>query len=516
MKATPRQKRSPARKIPKDEFLTLLGILAGIALLIIQSAPALSDHFDLSGWGTYSIMGVGFLMLLAIVLALLRYRFTTKQKIGLAVVGTVVFGVALFALYKQAGRSLGVSYYQDGRDRLFEPESKKENYVSAIALFKQELQRNPGNVRARAWLSISQALLYLFFQGTDPQLKAEARENANESIRLDPNSAEAHLAQARYAVLENDDNKVDAELQHIVDLNPTDAMIWLAAAVTRQWRGENTKATDYYARAQKLAPEDARICLNYGHHLYEQGEQKESRLLLEKATRRKPESAYFAVIRAVAEISWTGNVEEARTILNRLPPNVNPDCRVTSARCTLALYERNFDAALDFVRKCPAEKVFSVDAGGLGGLEGLDAKREAEGTILLFKGDPKAKDYLEPERIKYSDAVDLQPTSPEANAALAIFDAWTGRKVDAIKHAEEAIRNIPKKGPRRKGVLLGVAKAYAWAGELERAWGQIDSYWSEFGGKTGMSRHNFRLDPSWAPMHDYPEFRNFVGNAEPR
>lgn len=456
-------------------------------------------------------------MLLMIVVVLLprkqlTYKFTRKQKVVLAFAGTVVFGAALFALYQQADRSLNASYYQDARERLFQPESDEEDYKWAIGLFKQELQRSPGNVPARAWLSISQGLLFIFFQSTDDKLKGDACQSAAEAYKLDPASAEAHLAQARCAALKNDDNKVDKELNDALERNPADPMIWLAAAVTRQWRGQNEKATANYEKAKELAPNDARISLNYGHHLYELGEQKRSRQLLEEAIHRKPHSAYFAVVRAVAEISWTGNVHAASEILDELPKNVNPGCRVTAARCTLALYERDFEAALGFVRECPAEKVFSVDAGGLGG---RDTKREAEGTILLFKGDPEAKKYLEPQWREYADAVGGSSKSPELNAALAVFDAWTGRKEDAIKHAEEAIRNLPEKGPRRKGVILGVAKAYAWAGELERAWRQIDSFWSEFGGKTGMSRHNFRLDPSWAPMRDHPEFREFVSDVHP-
>lgn len=508
------QNPQAARKIPKPEFLTLLGIAAGVALIIIQSAPNISSYFDFRDWVTFLIMGIGFLMLLKIVVVLLprkqrSYRFTRKQAIALVLAGTIVFGAAFLSLYQQADRTLNASYYQDARERLFQPESDEEDYKWAIALFKQELQRNPGNVPARAWLSIGQGLLFIFFQSNDDKLKGDACQSAAEAYGLDPTSAEAHLAQARCAALKNDDITVDKELNDALERNPADPMIWLAAAVTRQWRGQNEKATQNYEKAKKLAPNDARISLNYGHHLYELGEQERSRELLEEAIHRKPHSAYFAVVRAVAEISWTGNVQAAREVLDKLPKDVNPGCRVTATRCTLALYERDFDAALGFVRECPAEKVFSVDAGGLGY---RDTKREAEGTILLFKRDPEARNYLEPQWREYSDLVKGSSESPELNAALAVFDAWTGRKEDAIRHAEEAIRNLPKKGPRRKGVLLGVAKAYAWAGEVERAWGQIDSFWSEFGGKTGMSRHNFRLDPSWAPMRDYPEFHNFVNS----
>jgi Tfp pilus assembly protein PilF len=407
------------------------------------------------------------------------------------------------------GLSQSASYYQDGRRRLAVTESTEENYVRAVALFKEALEDRPGDVPARAWLSISQSLLYRFFQRTNVELKAEAKKNAEEATRLNPNSAEAHLAQARYADLENDGNKVDAELQRALKDKPSDPLIWLAAAVTQQWRGQDDKAAANYKEAMNLAPEDSRICLHYGHLLYETGHMNESRRLLDKAISHEPHSAYYAVVRAIAEISWTGNVQAARAFLDRLPAGADPEGRVTSARCTLALYERKFDDALQLVRAYKGNSIFTVDAGGLGS---RDTKNEAEGTILLFKGDPEARNYLEPERRKYEDAVRVYPKSPEFNAALALFDAWTGHKDDAIKHADVAIKNLPDRGPTKKGVILGVAKAYAWAGKLELAWQQIDRFWFEFGGKTDISIHNFRLEPAWEPMRDYPEFRHFVGD----
>lgn len=461
------------------------------------------------------IIGIAVLTLLGVGITLLRYRYTSKQLIVLAAAGIVLLSAASLFLSRflddrSAAKS---SYYEDGRKLLFLPENNEDNYVRAIALFKQELERSPGDVPARAWLSISQSLLHRFFQRTNVQLKEEARKNADEASRLGPKSAEAHLAQARYAALEDDDNKVDAELQAALNLNPSDPMIWHAAAVTQQWRGQDDKATANYKEAEKLAPDDARICFNYGHHLYETGKVDESRKLLNRAITLKPNSAYFAVGRAITEISWTGNVQEARKILDNLPEGVDPDGRVTSARCTLALYERDFDAALKLVRTFKGESIFSVDAGGMGSRDSIN---EAEGTILLFKGDPEARNYLEPEHRKYKGAVERYPNSPEYNAALALFAAWTGRKDDAIKYADVAIKNLPDQGPTKKGVILGVAKAYAWAGEQERAWGQIDRFLSDFKGKTGMSAHNFRLEPAWAPMRDYPAFRKFIGDVHPK
>jgi tetratricopeptide (TPR) repeat protein len=489
------------------------------ALAIISCAPVISHHFQLPGVVTDLMMGFGLLTFLGVLLGVgftfLRYRYTRRQLIVLAAVGSVAVGAALFFVPRSIDLSRQHSYYEDARNRLFVHENAEENYESAIAFFKKALERSPGDVPALAWLSIAQSLRHRFFQRSDLKLKDEACKNAHEATRLGADSAEAHLAAARCADLHNDKSKIDAELQRALDLNPTDPMIWLVVAITQQWRGQNDKATANYEQAMKHAPgKDPRIYFYYGHHLFEMGNVDKSRDFLNEAIALRPHSAYFRVVRAVTEISWTGNVQAARSFLDQLPEGVDPDGRVTSARCTLDLYERKFDDALERVQAYKGKKLFSVDAGGLGS---QDTIHEAERTILLFKGDPKAKADLEYERPTYEKYLKDNSKSPEFHAALALFNAWTDHKNEAITHAEEAIKNLPdERGPIEKGVLLGVAKAYAWAGEPERAWQQINRFWSIYGGKTGMSKHNFWLDPNWESLRNYPAFREFVSDVHPK
>ena len=75
----------------------------------------------------------------------------------------------------------------------------REIYLTAESFYKQALALDPRFVLARAQLSFMQVLLYEFFEPTNAARLAEARANAEEALRLDANSAEAHLSLARCA-----------------------------------------------------------------------------------------------------------------------------------------------------------------------------------------------------------------------------------------------------------------------------------------------------------------------------
>ncbi len=89
--------------------------------------------------------------------------------------------------------------YLKGREMQLRPETSRENFLSAESFYKQAIALDPKFVLARARLSLVQALLYEYFEVSNKALLAEARTNAEEALRLDPNSAEAHSSLARCA-----------------------------------------------------------------------------------------------------------------------------------------------------------------------------------------------------------------------------------------------------------------------------------------------------------------------------
>jgi TolB-like protein/Tfp pilus assembly protein PilF len=396
--------------------------------------------------------------------------------------------------------------YLRGREVQLRPETSRENFLSAEGFYKQAIALDPKFVLARARLSLMQALLYEYFEPTNAARLAEARANAEEALRLDPNSAEAHSSLARCAQNANDAATTRRELDTAVRLLPNDASILLTAAVTQWGMGWNEEAVANFKRATELGPREARTFYSYGVLLKEMGREAEARAALDRALVLAPESIYFRLQRASAEISWTGDTSRARAILAALPAGQDPDGRVTSAYCTLAIYERNFPEALRLLQAYAGETLPTVDSGGFGT---QDSKIFNEAIIRLYAGDyARAYECFDAERWKAEVEVGNHPLSANHHSGLALLYAQMGWKGPALAEAARALELEPP-----ADVFANVwfhfilARAYTWAAAPDSALKQVElilnSAWD-------YKANNFRLDPVWDPLRKDPRFQKLL------
>jgi TolB-like protein/Tfp pilus assembly protein PilF len=400
--------------------------------------------------------------------------------------------------------------YLKGREAQLRPETSRENFLSAETFYKQAIALDPKFVLARARLSLMQALIYEYFESTNAARLAEARKNAEEALRLDPNSAEAHSSLARCAQNVNDAATTRRELDEAVRLLPNDAYLVLNAAVTQWGMGWNDEAVVNFKRATELEPREAKTFYSYGVLLKEMDREAEARVALDHALELAPDSVYFRLQRASAEIAWTGDTKRARAILAKLPAGQDPDGRVTSAYCTLALYERNFPEALRLLQAYPGETLPWIDSGGFGA---QDTKIFNEAIIRLYAGDfSRAYECFDAERWKAEVDVRDNPLVPGGHSGLALLYAQMGWKAPALAEAARALElGPPADAFMERWYHFNLARAYAWAAEPELALKQIalvlSSQWD-------YKVNNFRLDPAWDPIRKDPRFEKLLATKK--
>ena len=345
-------------------------------------------------------------------------------------------------------------FYLRGREAQLRSEVSREIYLTAESFYKQALALDPRFVLARAQLSFMQVLLYQHFEPTNAARLAEARANAEEALRLDANSAEAHLSLARCASLVQDEATTRRELTAAVQLHPNDASIAMAAASTQMNWGWDEEAAANFKRAAELGPREPKIFYNYFRLLWHFGQEAEARAALDRALVLAPESVFGRLYRAKAEISWSGDISRAKAILAGLPAGQDPDGRVTAAYCTLALLERNFPEALRLLQAYPSETLPWPGDGGLGSQE---PKALSEGAIRLYAGDrARAYECFDSVRWIYEVAVRDKPRSAECHVNLAFIYAWMGWKEPAMAEAARVIELETSAGvpPKRRQPYL--------------------------------------------------------------
>jgi TolB-like protein/Tfp pilus assembly protein PilF len=396
--------------------------------------------------------------------------------------------------------------YLRGREVQLRPETSRENYLSAETFYKQAIALDPKFVLARARLSFMQALLWEYFEPTNAARLAEARQNAEEAVRLDPNSAEAHSSLARCAQNVNDADTTKRELAEALRLQPNDSTIVLTAAMTQWGIGWNDEAVVNFKRATELGPREPKTFYNYGVLLKEMDREAEARAALDRALELAPTSVYFRLQRASAELSWTGDTSRARAILAKLPAGEDPDGRVTSAYCTIAIYERNFAQALQLLQEYKGEAFPTVDSGGFGT---QDSKIYNEAILRLYAGDlARAYECFDAERWKLEVAVSDAPRSSSAHSALAFYYARMGWKAVALAEAARAQElEVPLDVFGKVAVCINLARGYAWAGDADQAFKQLERFFTL---PSDYKANDFRLDPVWDPIRKDPRFQNLL------
>jgi TolB-like protein/Tfp pilus assembly protein PilF len=396
--------------------------------------------------------------------------------------------------------------YLRGRELQLRPENSRENLLSAEGFYKQAIALDPKFVLARARLSLIQALIFEYFEATNASRLAEARANAEEALRLDPNSAEAHSSLARCAQNVNDATTTRRELETAVRLQPNDAYLVLTAAVTQWGMGWNDEALPNFKRATELGPREAKTFYNYGVLLKQIDREAEARAALDHALLLAPESIYIRLQRASAEISWTGDTKRARAILAGLPAGQDPDGRVTSAYCTLAIYERNFPEALRLLQAYSGETLPMVDSGGFGN---QDSKIFNEAIIRLYAGDQAgAYGFFDAERWNAEVEVRDDPQSANGHAGLALLYAQMNWKAPALAEASRALElGAPADMVAKRWFHFNLARTYTWAGEPDAALKQLELFMNF---AWDYKVNNFRLDPVWDPIRKDPRFQKLL------
>jgi tetratricopeptide (TPR) repeat protein len=179
---------------------------------------------------------------------------------------------------------------------------------------------------------------------------------------------------------------------------------------------------------------------------------------------------------------------------------------VTSAYCTLAIYERNFSEALRLLQAYPGETLPWVDSGGFGT---QDSKIFNEAIIRLYAGDyAHAYGFFDAERWKAEVEVRGDAQSANGHAGLALLYAQMGWKAPALAEAARALElGPPADMVAKRWYHFNLARAYTWAPESDAASKQMEIFLSL---PSAYKVNNFRLDPVWDPIRKDPRFQKLL------
>jgi adenylate cyclase len=252
-------------------------------------------------------------------------------------------------------------FYLRGR-KLFQKWTR-QNIELARQMFQRASELDPNF--ADAWAGLATAHVHLFGCDSEPHLQ-KARQASARALKLDPQSAEVHVAAGQGLSMEQRYVEAAAEFERAIELEPTlfDAHYYYARACFKS--GDLEKSLRLFEQAQGIRPEDHETAYLAGLALTKLGRHDEARCAQKRALERvskylelNPNEARPYVLAAGA-LARLGETERARQWIERamsLAPD--DDAVLYNAGCALALLGEE-EPALDALER-------AIDAGLAGG-----------------------------------------------------------------------------------------------------------------------------------------------------
>src|ERR1044071_4537542 len=147
--------------------------------------------------------------------------------------------------------------YLRARDYQTRPDNLLQDFRAARNLYDQAIKLDPNFALAHARLSAVMSQIYHWFEPTQ-EVKETARREADESLRLQPDLGEGHLALGLYFYYE-ESNYEEAlrELNLAAKTLPNDGDVGLYIAAVQRRQGHLTEAIAAYQKAEAIDPRNS-------------------------------------------------------------------------------------------------------------------------------------------------------------------------------------------------------------------------------------------------------------------
>lgn len=366
----------------------------------------------------------------------------------------------------------------------------------AAQMFTQAVEIDPEF--AEAWAELSQVHSYLAYN-TDRSIKRkeQARRAMERAVALGPNLLATRLAQAYFSYRCLDD--YGAALRHLdaaARIAPNLAAVRDTRGLLLRRTGRLEEAIREFKSALALNPRSSEEVWTLAETYGAVRNYEEADAHYQRAIALAPDETFYYDQRARVRLAWTGNLGEARAILEDSP--VRDDPAIELALFFFDLYEHKYQQALtrlsaekDRSTLSPADQirlsVFKVLA-----LERLERPREASAL---------AEENLAVLKLRTAQ----YSRHPLFKSYLALTLAQLGRREEAVAKAEEAVqqgRHDAFSGPWYVEIQ---AMVDARLGRRQEAvahlkWLLSHSY------REPISVPELRSDPVWDPLRSDPAF----------
>ncbi|PYI70208.1 MAG: hypothetical protein DMF08_12035 [Verrucomicrobia bacterium] len=386
--------------------------------------------------------------------------------------------------------------------------SAQSNLPEAVELLSKAVARDPNFFLAYCQLAFAHDLI-----GNTPARLALAKAAIDSAFRLRPDSGEAHLALAWHVFWGYSDyDRARAELALAQQSLPNNPQVYeLAGSMDRSQR-RWVDAIHNLERACELDPRNLPYLINLAStylwlHDYDQHVR-----IMDRIVALHPDRRPGRIFRASIEVYRRADTGPLRAAIEKIltnEPGSEKDPFVAGQRYTLALYDRDWDAA------GRAAAVLSQKNSLEWGLPQL-GRDFWVGVVAHLQGDEtSARAAFMRARAQQEEEIRRQPNDVSLLSDLGLIDAALGKKEEALNEGRRAVELAVsvKDSSTEPYVKICFAIICTWTGERDLALGQLEAFAKTAGYHT---YGNLRLSPLWDPLRGDPRFEKILASLAPK
>jgi len=403
-----------------------------------------------------------------------------------------------------------------GRDYQTRPDNLLQDFKSAINLYDQAIKLDPNFALAHARLSATVSLVYHFYEPIETW-KQKAKVEALESLRLQPNLGEGHLALGLYHYyVEGDYEAALRELALATEALPNDVDVGLYTAAVRRRAGHFTDALAAYRRAEEIDPRNSITLYDASQTYFGLRDWRTAAERMNRVLALFPDSFNVKIQRAYIEFFWKGSTAPIKAALQSLPPNLDPDGVVTFARWDVSLMDRDTDGAEKALANSPLDTITSQTGVPL-------PKSYLQACVDLVRGNTaKAQAEFEVARPAIEKLVAESPRNGTRRAQLGLLYAFLGRKEDALREGKRAMELVPITHDIIEGAVVEdfYALICARLGLTDEAISRIERLlttpFAVDYDDASVTLSDLRQRWEWDPLRNDPRFQKMLAAPEPK
>lgn len=358
---------------------------------------------------------------------------------------------------------------------------------------------------AEAWAELSQVHSYLAFN-TDRSSKRleQARWAMEKAVVLAPDLLSTRLAQAyfSYRCLED----YDAAFEHLnaaARIAPSFPEIFRIRGLLLRRKGKLPEALEELKRALSLNPRIPELVWTIAETYGALRDYERADAYFERAISLAPDEPFSYEQRALVRLSWTGNLGEARAILEDSPMHDSPQLQL--AAISFDLYERKYQQALTRLSLEDTKKLSPADQTRLATFKVIALERLGDRRAALALAETNARDF----KLRLAQA----SRHPLFRVYLAMTLAELGRKEEALAYADQAVQQSEHDAFSGPMVLEGHAMVDATLSRRREAVSLL-SRLLQTSYRRSISVVLLRLDPVWDPLRGDPGFEALLRSHE--